>query len=557
MYRNWQYRIYGGHPLYEWCSDVCHDANDLENAVLFLYRNLFTALHKQPEKRHPLENEVLTFIESGVKLANIVSKENTLKKWDETEKGPKPDISELEDKYTMPTLKYWFISSELMIQIMRHMNHPNYNTGAISANGCQRIIRQVRSAMAAAIANIKEYSKNPGKFLGRPGLPRYNRKGGMATMVYASDGIHYNDNESEDGSFSYSVTLPKQEETLKIGGIRPNGKIKELRIVPHNGFFVIHIVTDDGMKCPNPADALATRRIAAIDLGVDNLASIVNNCGLPCLIFKGTPLKAVNQWTSKNMAEIQSEQTKGGDKKFVMTDEAYELQQYRSDYVHDFLLKASKRIVGWCVENRIDTLVIGYNAGWKQESNMGKQSNQNFYMIPFLQFVEMLEWRCEREGILCVRQEESYTSKASFQDRDFIPVYGEEKPEGGWKFSGYRKPMTRYYRPDGNDGIEMYKVKPRGLYKSRKYGVINSDLNGAANSLWKAFPGAFWIPGASAPDFSSVIVFSHPDEVLDRVNHERQLSVHGHKSKAKSHRDAKRAARAACPSSPSGIGLCE
>jgi putative transposase len=44
---------------------------------------------------------------------------------------------------------------------------------------------------------------------------------------------------------------------------------------------------------------------------------------------------------------------------------------------------------------------------------------------------------CERYGIQFVKQEESYTSKASFLDKDLIPVLG-EKEELNRKFSGER-----------------------------------------------------------------------------------------------------------------------
>jgi len=64
---------------------------------------------------------------------------------------------------------------------------------------------------------------------------------------------------------------------------------------------------------------------------------------------------------------------------------------------------------------------------------------------------------------------ESYTSKASFLDRDELPDYdpARSKPP---VFSGRR-------------------VK-RGLYRSANGQTVNADLNGAANILRKAFPDA-------------------------------------------------------------------
>ncbi len=70
----------------------------------------------------------------------------------------------------------------------------------------------------------------------------------------------------------------------------------------------------------------------------------------------------------------------------------------------------------------IDTIVVGYNAGWKQESDMGKKNNQQFVQIPFHKLISSIENKCLKEGIRFKKQEESYTSKASFLDRDTIPV---------------------------------------------------------------------------------------------------------------------------------------
>ena len=131
------------------------------------------------------------------------------------------------------------------------------------------------------------------------------------------------------------------------------------------------------------------------------------------------------------------------------------------------------------------TIVIGHNTFWKQNSNLGKVGNQNFVQIPFYKFVKQIEYRAENLGIRIIMQEESYTSKASFLDKDDIPVYG--KTEGEPSFSG-----TRYQR---------------GMYRSKDGTVLNADLNGSANILRKAVPDAF---GEQAPLFNEVCVFPHP-----------------------------------------------
>lgn len=116
----------------------------------------------------------------------------------------------------------------------------------------------------------------------------------------------------------------------------------------------------------------------------------------------------------------------------------------------------------------IDKFIIGKNKEQKQEIDLhSKLENRNFCMIPFNKLVEILKYKCEENGIECVEQEESYTSKASFLDNDFIPVYGTEDRE--YEFSGWRNGRT-------------YKIKG----KNQK---IHADYNGALNIMRKAGHG--------------------------------------------------------------------
>ncbi|MEG4282853.1 zinc ribbon domain-containing protein [Microcoleus sp. A006_D1] len=111
----------------------------------------------------------------------------------------------------------------------------------------------------------------------------------------------------------------------------------------------------------------------------------------------------------------------------------------------------------------IGTLIIGWNQGFKSNSNLGKVNNQKFVKMPLGKLKNRLKKLCDLHGIKFAETEEAYTSKASFLDGDSLPRYG-EKPSG-WKASGKR-------------------IK-RGLYRSANGTVVNADLNGAANILRK------------------------------------------------------------------------
>ena len=123
------------------------------------------------------------------------------------------------------------------------------------------------------------------------------------------------------------------------------------------------------------------------------------------------------------------------------------------------------KVIDYCIANNIGTLIVGYNETFQYNSHLGKQNNQNFVNIPYGQLRHKLEYFCKLNGIVFVKQEESYTSKSSFWDRDDIPVYNADNPKE-YQFSGQR----------------LY----RGLYKTASGKTINADVNGALNIMCKS-----------------------------------------------------------------------
>ena len=105
------------------------------------------------------------------------------------------------------------------------------------------------------------------------------------------------------------------------------------------------------------------------------------------------------------------------------------------------------------------------NKDFQRYSNLGKVNNQKFTQIPFGKIRGILNYLCELNGINFIEQEESYTSKASFWDRDEIPVFSSE-PKVKYDFSGKR-------------------IK-RGLYQTSSGILLNADLNGSLNILRKS-----------------------------------------------------------------------
>ena len=127
--------------------------------------------------------------------------------------------------------------------------------------------------------------------------------------------------------------------------------------------------------------------------------------------------------------------------------------------------KTARIIINYCIENDIGTLIVGYNNTFQKSSNIGKVNNQTFVNIPYGKLRDKLEYLCKLNNIVFVKQEESYTSKASFWDKDDIPVYNDDNPKD-YIFSGKRI--------------------HRGMYRIKEGKLLNADVNGALNILRKS-----------------------------------------------------------------------
>jgi IS605 OrfB family transposase len=239
--------------------------------------------------------------------------------------------------------------------------------------------------------------------------------------------------------------------------------VKEVRITPlhHARFLEAEFVYEIEKSASKPG-----KEVLALDLGVNNLAAGVSTAGTTFLI-DGKRLKAANQWYNKERARLQSMKDLQGIK--GETGKLAAITYNRENFTRDYLSKAGHLILQHCLDNKIGRVVVGVNPGWKQEINIGHVNNQNFAQIPFWKVRRFLAHLCEKHGIEYVEINESYTSKASFLDRDELPEYDPERTEK-CVFSGRR-------------------VK-RGQYRSANGQTVNADLNGAANILRKAAPGA-------------------------------------------------------------------
>jgi IS605 OrfB family transposase len=204
--------------------------------------------------------------------------------------------------------------------------------------------------------------------------------------------------------------------------------------------------------------------VLGIDHGINNWLTCVSSNGKP-FIIGGQKLKSWNQWFNKEKARVQSEHTRHKLPKGFSSKRLHALSETRTRRMRDAVNKAVRTIIEHCENHQINVIVFGWNKGQKQEVSMGGVTNQNFVQIPTAKVKDRLQQECDLRGWRFVEQDESYTSKSSFLDRDSRPVKVCEKPDN-WQPSGQR-------------------IK-RGLYCSAQGLILNADVNGAANIIRKA-----------------------------------------------------------------------
>ncbi|MFE9077877.1 RNA-guided endonuclease TnpB family protein [Bacillus mobilis] len=338
------------------------------------------------------------------------------------------------------------------------------NYWGVQSNSVQAIRRALYAEVKSFFKALEQWKKKTENFTGRPKFPNYSRSTDKKIIeIYQVPKV----DENGYWMIPMSVAFRQKFGSIKIRmpkNIR-NKKISYIEIVPKQKgrFFEVHYTYElhvSQMK----KQSTTTSNTLSCDLGVDRLVSCVTNTGDTFLI-DGKKLKSINQYFNKKIHNLQQKNIENGISKRVVTNQMAALWHKREKQINGYLSQTVGLLFKKAKEFDIDMIVVGYNAGWKQKSDMGKKNNQKFVQIPFHKLIAAIENKCVKEGIRFFKQEESYTSKASFLDKDPVPVWSKDN-RAQYYFSGKR--ITR------------------GLYQSKSGTCIHADINGALNTLQKS-----------------------------------------------------------------------
>lgn len=335
-----------------------------------------------------------------------------------------------------------------------HMLKHSENYKILNTAIAQQVILNVYESFKSYFVQLK-IMKQGNKWVRKGSLPRYLDKKGFYQLII--NDIHITSGKL---MINYSHKFSKRYSRIFINvpSILENKIIKEIRIVPKSKarFFEIQYTYEKEVKEKDHK----IKDVLAIDLGVNNLCTCVTNSG-KSFIVDGRRLKSINQWYNKESARLNSIKDKQKIKGYTLR-----LDKVAYNYknrVNDYMNKTVAYIIDFCKSNNITILVIGQNKDFQRNCNIGRINNQLLSQLPLSKLIFKLEYTCKVEGIDTLIVNESYTSKASFFDKDPIPNYGDKNIP---KFSGKR-------------------VK-RGLYRTANGYEFNADVNGALNILRKS-----------------------------------------------------------------------
>ncbi|MFX1236897.1 MAG: RNA-guided endonuclease InsQ/TnpB family protein [Promethearchaeota archaeon] len=322
---------------------------------------------------------------------------------------------------------------------------------ALPSQTSQQVLKIVDKNWKSFFQAMKEWKSHPRRFSGRPRPPKYKEKGGEFVVVFTNQQCRIKQGFLH---FPKRSRLPAVKTRIKEG-------LRQVRIVPKGFYYALEIVYErEAIDLK-----LSDDRIVGIDLGLNNVVTMVNNAGLKPVVIKGGAIKSINQYYNKQRARYSSLKDKQGLE--FETKRLQKLSTKRTNKINDIFHKISRTIVRYSVAHDFGKIVIGYNASWKQGVNIGRRNNQNFVQVPFLKLVNQIAYKADLVGIEFVMVEESFTSKCSFLDGE--PIERRDQYQG--------------------------KRVSRGLFRSSKGELINADVNAAYNILKKVFPNTISVDG--------------------------------------------------------------
>ena len=414
----------GHKELFKKCDDYCYQVKNLQNATNYQIKQC-DRIHRKLQAGDPLEpweKELIDRMNEGIRLYNAGRAREKQIRFVDAGNG--------------------FVANAYFLSW--HLKDTKEYKEMPYATCSQICIQELCRSWKAFYKSVAAYKKKPEEFTGMPEKPGYlDPQKGRGWLVLTSQNFHL-----EEGN---AVRMPGFLKDIHIKARHEN--IRQIRIKTEEDH--IRILLSYEAEEASPREAGQGKNVMGIDLGVNNLATVVWNSEQSPVIINGRTLKSINQYYNKERARLQADAKRGNKKE--KTKRLTRLTQRRNNKVRDQLHKASRKIIGLAQATNTGVIIIGNNKGWKQNVYLGNRTNQTFVSIPYLTLIEMVQYKAKLAGIEVRVVAEAYTSGTSYLDGE--------------------PPEKQYY--------DKSRRVHRGQFRRNTGLYINADVN-AAYQIMKA-----------------------------------------------------------------------
>ena len=379
---------------------------------------------------------------------------------------------------------------------MRSFGHKSYETNEkkyknnlhsqyLTTHNYQQCLKVLEQNWKGFFEAIKEWKINPKKFTGKPKRPKFKHAkknkneviftknlilGAAANKILKNGKLKLSLSkkiQNKYGVKSLNFNMKNVKIPSKIGLSKDLSNIKQIRLAfdkkLKKWYFIF--IYEEEEQIPFPyLDTMA------IDLGLNNLATIVFNRSKQTYIIDGKILKCKQSYYNKKISIMISKEMKrlGNSEKFKDTKRIKNLRRKSNNFCDNYIHIASRMIVNLALKHNCSKIVIGNFKGIKN-GNKAKL----FVKIPHTRLIELIKYKAKKAGIKVILINESYTSGCSCLDGEKV----------GKSFYNKKRRILR------------------GIFRSNQGILINADINGAYNILYKFLK-------TSAKSISEYVVYS-------------------------------------------------
>ena len=353
------------------------------------------------------------------------------------------------------------------------INEKNYKNNLhsqyLTAHNYQQCLKVLEQNWKGFFESIKEWKVNPKKFTGKPMRPKFKHTKKNKNEIIFTDNVIQGARTNKvlkNGELKLSISKKMQNKygvkslnfniknvkiPSKIGLNKDFSNIKQIRLTFDKKLKVWYFIFIYEEKEKLPFPYLDTM---AIDLGLNNLATIVFNRSKQTYIIDGKILKCKQSYYNKKISIMQSKEIKRlhDSKNYKDTKRIKNLRKKSNNFCDNYIHTASRMIVNLALKNNCSKIVIGDFKGIKN-GNKAKL----FVKIPHTRLIELIKYKAKKVGIKVIMVNESYTSGCSCLDGEKV----------------------------GKNAYNKKRRISRGMFRSNQNILINADVNGAYNILYK------------------------------------------------------------------------